>query len=78
MIYQVLDTGRPADSFHTSVKGKLWANSLFNSLVDAEQYVIEWLGGYGAPHILKECLNNPVDYSGYGDTIEIREVREDF
>ena len=72
MRYQVLDTGKPANCFNYNVS-KSWDQSTFDNFEDALAYANNWLGDVYGPVELK--VNIPWGYSGYGDTIEIREVK---
>lgn len=71
MAYQVLDNGKPADCHHHKVHFT-WDQSTFDTLAGALAHARNWLGAHGHGVVLK--VNEPVDYSGYGDMIEIREV----
>jgi len=44
----------------------------FESFHEAEKYAIRWLGIYGEEDMAFE-IGVPFEYSGFGDTIEIRE-----
>jgi hypothetical protein len=76
--FNVYDNGRPAksSSFSKWKRGKSsnsdWANHSFASFEEAQQYADKWLGDYAAPL----TVNQPYDYSGYGDLVEIREEEE--
>lgn len=72
MVYQVLENGKPADSKSYPKLANLgWDNSTFESFEAALAYALKWLGCY-APKTLEVGI--PYDYSGYGDTIEIKKV----
>lgn len=71
-MFQVLDNGRLAQYPDCDVD-KSWSNATFDSNLEAILYARKWLGK--AYHFVLNknfVLNTPVDYSGYGDTIEIR------
>lgn len=69
--YQVFDNGKPADQKGFPIlKGNGWKNSKFPTWQAAMAYARKWLGAYVVP--LK--INTPVDYSGYGDKIEVRRI----
>lgn len=53
--------------------GKGWKTARFNNFSDAHKYAITWLGEVGVGLSLK--LGQKFDYDGYGDIIEIREVK---
>lgn len=72
MKYQVFDNDKPADCYHHSVSDT-WNRSKFNTLKEARQYAMNWLGRFWAPDFQLEP-NTPYDYSGHGDKIEIRTV----
>jgi len=52
------------------LKGYGWKNNKFNTFEEAIEYANKWLGEYSGVELK---LNTPIDYDGYGDTIEIRE-----
>lgn len=68
-MFQVIDNNKPADCNNHKVD-KSWNKSKFETLDEAFQYADNWLGIYGP------MINNPFDYSGYGDIIEIRFINE--
>lgn len=69
--YQVFDNGKPADQKGFPIlKGNGWKSSKFSTWQAAMAYARKWLGAYVVP--LK--INTPVDYSGYGDKIEVRRI----
>ena len=47
-----------------------WSQCSYDTFEEALDYARRWLGMYGGGVVLK--VNEPWDYSGYGDTIEIR------
>lgn len=69
-MFQVLDNERPAQYPECAVSSS-WKNSKFETFEEAAQYANNWLGVYGPINFM---VGVPVKYSGYGDTIEIREV----
>ena len=80
-MFQVFDGGKPADETTVPrLKGLGWENSKFETFEEAQKYARMWCAPYGSSYdgmngfVLK--LNEPYDYSGCGDTIEIREVKE--
>jgi len=72
-LFQVFDNDRPADCFNHEVH-KSWEQSKFKTFDEALEYARNWLG-YPEGDIPPLELNVPWDYSGYGDKIEIREVK---
>jgi len=71
-MFQVFDNNKPADASGHNVH-HTWNNSTFSTFEEAHQYANQWLAPSHGLVILK--LNQPYDYSGYGDIIEIREVQ---
>lgn len=71
-MFRVYDNDKPADCHHHQVD-TIWANSDFETLLDACEYALNWMGPQ-ACDLSKLLLNRRHDYSGYGDIIEIREV----
>ena len=76
-MFQVFDSGHPADCHHCKVHSS-WNNSKFNTFEEALKYARMWgapyVGAYDGSSGVELKLGVPWDYSGYGDTIEIREV----
>lgn len=70
-MFQVFDNGRPADCNNHKVH-PTWNKSMYDSFEEAQQYCHQWLGEYANCTPLKP--NQKINYSGWGDTIEIREV----
>lgn len=72
-MFQVCDNGKPADDTTAcpQLRGYGWTNSVFETFLEAAVYANKWLGEFG-PLQLK--LGVAVDYSGYGDTILIKEI----
>lgn len=69
--FQVFDNNRPADCRHCAV-GKDWNKSCYPTFKEAYAYAEQWLGDtYKLPD---NWDGSPFNYSGYGDTIEIRKV----
>lgn len=87
MKYQVFDNNKPADYKHCKVHNS-WSNSKFHTFGAAFEYACKWLGNHNKILIdlydednktqseYVSLINVPIDYSGYGDTIEIREVKD--
>lgn len=75
MKYQVFDNDKPADSnSYPKLKSGGWDNSIFDSLDEAQNYANSWLGHFdGCDDIFLE-VGEKLDYSGYGDYIEIRAI----
>ena len=75
MKYQVLDNDKPADCFNHKVD-KSWNTNVFDTFDEALEYARAWLAPYGGSYDGKSGIvlkvNEPYDYSGYGDMIEIR------
>jgi hypothetical protein len=77
MKYEVYDSGKPASIIgFPGLKGKGWETNSFNNYKRALRYAINWLGAYSGYGDIKLKLNVPYDYSGYGDFIEIREIKK--
>lgn len=75
MSYRVYDNGKPADSTHHNLtRGIGWDCADFETLTEAQNYADNWLGNYATPLTFDLQPGKPIDYSGYGDYIEIREV----
>ncbi len=80
-MYQVLENDKPADCKHCKVHDS-WHTSKFATFEEALKYARKWLGQFGGSSddsysngIILE-VNKPYLYSGYGDSIEIRETKE--
>lgn len=74
MKYQVFDNNKPADCHNHKVH-KSWNNSIFDSFEDAVKYARHWLGNQF------DCISDDWDgkeleYSGCGDKIEIKEIKD--
>lgn len=72
-MFVVLDNGRPAKYPDVAVSSSSWDNNIFDKWEDAVKYAQEWLGDYKDGIDFRP--NTPVDYNGYGDTIEIKEIK---
>ncbi len=78
MSFQVIDNGTPADCFHHPVH-KSWDKSKFVSLAEAQDYLRNWFGAFCPDRGTQNFqlpINTPYNYNGYGDYVEIREIRE--
>jgi hypothetical protein len=70
-MFGVYDNGKPASGVGFPVlKGGGWDTHQFQTFEEAEKYAQNWLGLYAGVTLE---VNKPVDYDGYGTTIEIRE-----
>ncbi len=70
--FAVYDNGKPAKYPECNVHPS-WDNNSFDSFEKAIEYTSTWLGMLGEDFIYPTIkLNEPYDYSGYGDLIEIR------
>ena len=70
-MFTVYDSGKSANNKgFPQLKNKGWVQNSFSTLNEAIDYARNWLGEYAA--ICPTEPNKPVDYSGYGDMIEIR------
>lgn len=67
--FQVFDTGKPAQFPYCEVSEE-WDNSIFNTFSSAKEYALRWIG-YREVDLKPDV---PFDYSGLGDTIEIRTI----
>lgn len=75
MKFQVFENGKPCDNvgFPTLHAEYGWGNSKFETFEAAQEYAKHWLGDWkGIVPSMK--VNVPIDYDGYGDTIEIRKL----
>ncbi len=74
--YQVLANGRPADNSSYSPVESSWNRSRFTTYAEALDYLSRWMGYPSVDYLdfFKIKLNEPIDTTGYGHTIEIREV----
>jgi hypothetical protein len=70
-MYQVFDSGKPADCHHQSVNAT-WANSKFDTWAEALTYATNWLGIFQGA--LSGIVPNVAAYYSYGCTIEIRKL----
>ena len=72
-MFQVYDNDRLADHTKCTVCSS-WYQPICNTFEEAQEYAKKWLGA----NLESLCPNEPnksVDYSGYGDMIEIREIK---
>lgn len=72
MKYQVLESGKPADCSSFYMEDKSWSKSTFDSLEEAIDYARKWFAEYFPSCEIE--VNKIYDVSGYGDTMEIREI----
>ncbi len=73
-MFKVYDNGKPATSATFSLmEGIGWDNCEFHTFNEAVAYVENWLGTLG--NVSEWKVNTPVDYTGYGDMIEIKEEK---
>ena len=71
-MFTVYDNNKPANQKgFPMLRGKGWVQNSFSTLNEAVDYAREWLGEYAL--IAPTEPNKPINYSGYGDMIEIRE-----
>lgn len=68
-MFTVYESGIPARYPYFNIH-ESWKKCSFDTFEEAFAYAQKWLGIYEDLHLE---LNKPVDYSGYGSTIEIRE-----
>ena len=67
-MFQVLDNGKPAE-----LKGsKLWSDSIFQFFEEAQEYAEYYMAEFGT--CAPKRPDKKVDYSGRGDTIEIKSL----
>ncbi len=64
--YEVLDNGNPAIIQNSDV----WNKHFYRNFDQALEYTKKWLGEYDS--LPNNWQGEKYDYSGYGDTIEIR------
>jgi hypothetical protein len=72
-MFQVLNNDIPAQYPYMPIHPS-WNQSTFQSFDEAQEYACQYLGPFSPGKIFK--LNEPYDYSGYGDCISIIEVGE--
>lgn len=72
MFYEVYDNGKPADHLHQDVCDS-WEHPDCETFEEAQRYCKEWLGNYSS--LCPTEPNKVIDYSGAGDTIEIRKIK---
>jgi len=72
-MYQVYDNGRLADLTNSGNQDSIWQHPVCETFEQALQYAEQWLGDLAGINLKP---NVPVDYSGYGDMIEIRKIEE--
>lgn len=74
-MFTVFDSEKRAIGSNFGIRGECWNNASFSTFAEAVNYARNWLGEYPIPHnILPENWDgSEIDYSGYGDTISIRE-----
>ena len=66
--YQVLDNNKPAQYPYCNVSPS-WNKSIYDSWEEAHEYAQKWLGDFAGCELKP---NEPYNYSGAGDTIEIK------
>lgn len=71
-MFAIYDNDRPAKYPECKVDRKAWPNNKFKSFAEAREYVSRWLGSDSFYPIPQQWDGSKYDYSGYGDTIEIR------
>jgi len=72
-MYLIFDNGGIVD-FEILKKWNLTNVDQFDSYEEAHKCAEKWLGSASLAIKNKNLLNNPVDYSGFGHTIEIKEI----
>lgn len=60
---------------YPELKGKGWDNHVFPTFEQAKEYVREWLDVYYSEPDGGLVLDEPWNYSGYGDKIVIRRLK---
>lgn len=68
-MFQVLDNGKPAEMRNSD----MWGDSIFQHFHQAQTYVRRWLGS-SFYHCVPQRPDQKIDYSGYGDIIEIKSL----
>jgi len=68
ILYRVYDNGKLADYRSHRVDGS-WIHPLCETFEDAQDYAKKWLGKLSS--LVPDKINIQVNYSGYGDIIEI-------
>jgi hypothetical protein len=69
--YGVFENGKPcSEEGFPELEGLGWDNHIFDTFKEAYDYTCNWLGPYALG--AKFAPNDPLDYNGYGDVIEIR------
>lgn len=70
-MFTVYDSGSPAE-----MNG--WFDPYFNTIEDAQAFAMRWLGEYYDQRTMGNFIvDQPYDYNGLGDTIEIRQEKDD-
>lgn len=68
-MFQVLDNGKPAEM----ERSILWGDSIFQYFEQAYRYAKRWIGP-GTEDCVPNRPDKKADYSGHGDTIEIKSL----
>lgn len=72
MSYEVYDNGKLAGYPYHDVD-PTWKHPTYKTFEEAQTYAQNWLGEYSS--LCPTEPNQVIDYSGEGDTIEIREIK---
>lgn len=75
MRYAVFNNGRLAQYPDCPNVDQSWNKGIHETFEGAKGYAKAWLGFF-SPVINDIEVNEPIDYSGFGDIIEIREVKD--
>jgi hypothetical protein len=71
-MWQVLDNNKPAKGWRLDKDDEDIGRYEFDSFEEAHDYAVNWLGRWGSG--LRFQPNTEYDYSGYGDTIQIKKI----
>jgi len=72
MLFEVYDCGKLAGFPYIDVS-KDWVQPTFLTFEEAQVYTKNWLGEFAS--LCPTEPNKVIDYSGCGDTIEIRKIK---
>lgn len=71
MSYEVYDNGRLAGHPYHNVSS-VWTHPICKTFEQAQEWAKKWLGQYAS--LVPMYPDEKMDYSGCGDTIEIRSI----
>ena len=75
MRWLVLESGIPADRTNYPHLSPGWDKAIFETEEEARKYARIWLYKAGLKDLVEKLeINQAYDYTGFGDTIEIRSI----